>query len=160
VHGRIYRILNVIGQGGEATVYRCEDQSGSQHAVKVFYFSRYPRFQIPSRVDNFNREGHILKYLSGRSRYFIYLEDYEYRPRENIGYMIMELGDTCLRKHLLGQPLNDELRRFYWKQIVAILRALVDAQIGKSIEVNIIQPLIFHSIIHPLKYMRISSLII
>lgn len=49
---------------------------------------------------------------------------------ENIGYMIMELADGSLRDQLMGAPLDDELRRMYWKQIVTILRELQNAQIG------------------------------
>jgi serine/threonine protein kinase len=120
----------VIGQGSEATVYRCQDQSGFQHAIKVFYFSRFPRSQLSQRVDGFSKEARILKYLSGRSQHFIYMVDYEYKRDENIGYMVMEIGDGSLRQHLKGLPLNDPARRVYWKQIVAILRALQDAQVG------------------------------
>jgi hypothetical protein len=58
--------------------------------------------------------------------------DYEYKPYENVGYMVMELGNGSLRQHLQGLPLNDSTRRMYWKQIVGILRALQDAQIGNS----------------------------
>lgn len=58
------------------------------------------------------------------------LYDYEYNPVENIGYMIMELADGSLRDQLMGAPLDDELRRMYWKQIVTILRELQNAQIG------------------------------
>jgi len=69
--------------------------------------------------------------LSARSRHFVQLVDYEYKPNENIGYLLMELGDGSLRQHLLGMPLNDEVRRSYWKQIVTILKDLQDAQVGK-----------------------------
>jgi len=69
--------------------------------------------------------------LSGRSRHFVHLVDYEYKPNENIGYLLMELGDGSLRQELTGVPLNDKLRRFYWKQIVTILKDLQDAQVGK-----------------------------
>jgi len=129
VRGHTYRIIDIIGQGGEATVYRCVDKKGSQHAVKVFYFSRYPRFHIPQRVDGFTKEARILKYLSGRSPHFVHMVDYEYKPDENIGYMVMELGSGCLRQHLQGLPLRDSTRRMFWQQIVGILRALEDAQI-------------------------------
>jgi hypothetical protein len=58
--------------------------------------------------------------------------DYEYKPNENVGYMVMELGDESLRQHLRGSPLNDSTRRMFWKQIVGILSALDEAQIGNS----------------------------
>jgi len=58
--------------------------------------------------------------------------DYEYKPNENVGYMVMELGDGSLRQHLRGLPLNDSTRRMFWKQIVEILSALDEAQIGNS----------------------------
>ena len=131
VRGRLYRILNTIGQGGEATVYRCEDQNAMQYAVKVFYFSRFPPQQLPSRIDKFNKEARILKFLSGRSRHFVRLFNYQYRPDENVGYMIMELGSGSLRQVLVGTPLNDGARKFYWKQIVKILNDLQDAHVGK-----------------------------
>jgi serine/threonine protein kinase len=155
VHGRSYRILDVVGQGGEATVYRCKDRSGHQHAVKAFYFSRYPPHQLPQQIDGFIREARILKYLSGRSPHFVQLVDYEYKPEENVGYMVMELGSGSLRQHLQGFPLNDQARRMYWKQIVEILRALEDARIGKRY-------FLFISISSDLylKYMLISNLII
>jgi serine/threonine protein kinase len=111
--------LETIGQGSEATVYRCEDQTATQYAVKVFYFSRFPPSQLPRRVENFKKEARILKYMSRRSRHFVYLTDYEYKPNENIGYMIMELGDGSLRQYLVGAPLSDE-----------VLRDLEDAHIG------------------------------
>ncbi len=130
MNGRSYQILNVIGQGGEATVYRCVDRNGFQHAVKVFFFSRYPPVQARHRIEGFKKEGQILKYLSGRSPHFIHLVDYEYIPKENIGYMIMELGDGSLRQYLRGLPLNDRMRRTFWKQIVGILKALDEAHIG------------------------------
>lgn len=131
MRGRVYRIASIVGQGGEATVYRCEDQAGFEHAVKAFYFSRYPQSQVAQRIESFNKEGRILKYLSGRSRHFMRVMDYEYKPGENVGYMVMELGEGSLRKHLQGLPLDGPQRRMYWKQIVAILRALDDAQIGE-----------------------------
>ena len=131
VHGRVYRTLNIIGQGGEATVYRCVDAAGSEYAVKVFYFSRFPPNQLAQRIESFDKEARILKYLSGRSRHFVWLTDYQYRKDENIGYMVMELGEGSLRQYLRGYPLDDATRRVFWKQIVAILRALEDAQIGQ-----------------------------
>ncbi len=123
--------MDTIGQGSEATVYRCEDQSAAQYAVKVFNFSRFAHGDTRQRVRNFKKEARLLKYLSGRSRHFVHLVDYEYKPNENIGYMLMELGDGSLRQDLTGVPLNDKLRRFYWKQIVTILKDLQDAQVGK-----------------------------
>ncbi len=132
VRGRYYRILDTIGQGAEATVYRCEDQNAVQYAVKVFYYSRYPPSDLSRRVGNFKNEARMLKYLSQRSRYFIFLVDYEYKPRENIGYMIMELGNGSLRKHLVGAPLPDAQRRYYWQQIATILKDLQDAHVGKK----------------------------
>lgn len=134
VNGRSYRIVKTIGQGGEATVYQCEDEDGHQHAAKVFYFSRFPPAQLRYRIDGFLKEARILRYLSGRSPHFVYLLDYEYKPSENVGYMVMELGSSCLREHMQGLPLNDQARQMYWKQIVGILRSLEDAQIGKLTE--------------------------
>ncbi|CAF4120570.1 unnamed protein product [Rotaria sp. Silwood2] len=129
VRGRKYRILDTIGQGGEATVYRCQDKSGFQHAVKVFYFSQFSPAQVRHRIDGFNKEARILTYLRGRSPHFIHLVDYEYRPKENIGYMIMELGHGSLRQYMQGMPLNEPLRQTYWQQIVNILTALQDARV-------------------------------
>ncbi|CAF0726696.1 unnamed protein product [Rotaria sp. Silwood1] len=129
VRGRKYRILDTIGQGGEATVYRCEDKSGSQYAVKVFYFLRFPPSQRRQRVDGFMKEARILTYLRGRSPHFIDLIDHEYRSNENTGYMIMELGHGSLRQYMPGMPLNEPLRRMFWQQLVAILAGLEDAKI-------------------------------
>lgn len=131
VRGRLYRILDMIGQGAEATVYRCEDQNAAQYAVKVFYYSRYPPSEVPRRVQNFQKEGRMLKHLSRHSPHFVYLIDYEYRRPENIGYMIMELGDGSLRQNLAGSPLPDGLRRDYWHQIVTILKDLQSAHVGE-----------------------------
>lgn len=130
VRGHKYRLLDVIGQGGEATVYRCKDQSGRHHAVKAFYFTRFPRHQVSQRIDGFLKEARILKYLSGRSPHFVRLVDYEYKPDEAVGYMIMELGDGTLRDYMHGTPLNDSTRQMFWQQIVGILRALEDAKVG------------------------------
>lgn len=132
VRGQSYRILEIVGQGGEATVYRCKDRRGNQHAVKVFYFNRYSPHQLQPRIDGFTREARILKYLSGRSPHFVYMIDYEYNPHENVGYMVMELGNGSLRQYLQGVPLNDQTRQMFWKQIVGILRALEDAHIGRN----------------------------
>lgn len=129
IHGGLYRILDTVGQGSEATVYRCEDQSATQYAVKVFYYSRFSPATMPKRIESFKKEARILKYLSQRSRHFVQLIDYEYKPDENVGYMIMELADGSLRDQLVGAPLDDGLRKFYWKQIVTILRELQDAQV-------------------------------
>jgi serine/threonine protein kinase len=132
VHGRRYRLLEIIGQGGEATVYRCEDQAAAQYAVKVFDFSRYPASNLRRYVNNFKKEARILKYMSQRSHHFVHLFDYEYKPMENVGYMIMELGEASLRQHLVGAPLNGLTRRALWKQIVTILADLQDAHVGKD----------------------------
>jgi len=129
--------LETIGQGSEATVYRCEDQSARQYAIKIFYFSRFSHDELPRRVKNFSKEARILKYLSQRSRHFVHIIDYEFKPEESTGYMIMELADGSLRQQLLGMPLNDEVRRSYWKQIVTILRELQDAHVGNCIVKNI-----------------------
>ncbi|CAF3983370.1 unnamed protein product [Rotaria sp. Silwood2] len=129
VRGRLYRTLDVIGQGAQAIVYRCEDQNAVQFAVKVFHFSRLRRSQRSYRIRSFDKEARILKHLGGRSRHFIHLFDYEYKRKEKIGYMVMELGDGDLRQYLVGAPLTDILRRLFWKQIVAILRALKDANV-------------------------------
>ncbi len=96
-----------------------------------------------------------MKYLSGRSPHFVNLIDYEYKPDENVGYMVMELGSGSLRQHLQGYPLNDQTRRMYWKQIVGILRALEDARIGKKYFL-----LIYISFNLYLKYMLTSNLTI
>jgi hypothetical protein len=74
-----------------------------QYAVKVFYYSRFPPYTISRRVESFKREARMLKYLSRRSRHFVFLVDYEYKPDENAGYMIMELADNCLRDYLQGK---------------------------------------------------------
>lgn len=58
--------------------------------------------------------------------------DYEYNSHDNVGYMVMELGNGSLRQYLQGSPLNDQTRRMFWKQIVGILRALEDAHIGRN----------------------------
>ncbi|CAF1024578.1 unnamed protein product [Adineta steineri] len=129
VNGHTYKIINIVGQGGEATVYQCEDENGYRHAAKVFYFSRFPPQQLRQRVDGFLKEARILRYLSGRSPHFVTLVDYEYKPSENVGYMVMELGTGCLRQHMQGLPLNDQARNMFWRQIVGILKALEDAQI-------------------------------
>ncbi|CAF0804367.1 unnamed protein product [Rotaria sordida] len=129
VRDRWYRILGVIGQGAQATVYRCEDQSATQYAVKVFYFSRVHRSERARRIKSFIKEARILKDLSRRSHHFIHLLDYEYKREGNIGYMIMELGESSLRQQLTGLPLKDPIRQVYWKQIVAILTALQDANV-------------------------------
>ncbi|CAF4440466.1 unnamed protein product [Rotaria socialis] len=129
VHGRLYRILDVIGQGAAATVYRCEDQNGDQYAVKVFDFSPPHRSPTVQRAQNFDKEARILKFMSRRSRHFVYLYDYEYNRHENLGYMIMELGEGSLRDKLVGLPLNDRHRRIYWKQIVAILKDLQNSNV-------------------------------
>jgi len=42
----------------------------------------------------------------------------------------MELADGSLRDQLLGLPLDDELRRMYWQQIVTILKELEEAHVG------------------------------
>jgi hypothetical protein len=97
-----------------------------------------------------------LKYLSGRSPHFVHLVDYEYNPYENVGYMVMELGSGSLRQHLRGLPLDESTRRMFWNQIVGILRALEDAQIGNPIKKEIFY---FYFYFY-LKYMLISSLII
>ena len=125
--------MDTIGQGAEATVYRCEDRNAAQYAAKVFYYSRYSPSEVPRRVENFRKEGRMLKYLSRRSRHFIYLVDYEYKPQENTGYMIMELGEGSLRQRLVGAPLPDGLRRAYWRQIVTILGDLQNARVGKKL---------------------------
>ncbi|CAF3978372.1 unnamed protein product [Rotaria magnacalcarata] len=129
VHGRVYRILDVIGQGAAATVYRCEDQNGDQYAVKVFDFSRSYRSATTQRAQKFDKEARILKFMSRRSPHFVYLFDYEYNRHENLGYMIMELGEGSLRDQLIGLPLNDQHRGMYWKQIVAILKDLQDSNV-------------------------------
>jgi serine/threonine protein kinase len=103
-----------------------------QYAVKVFYYSSYPPSEVSGRVNNFKKEARMLKFLSQRSRHFIFLVDYEYNPYENIGYMIMELGDGSLRHFLVGAPLPDAQRKYYWKQIVTILKDLQDAHVGKK----------------------------
>jgi len=136
IHGHTYRILDIIGQGGEATVYRCKNSRGSQYAMKVFYFSRYPFYQVRQRIDGFHKEGAMMKYLSGRSKHFVHMIDYEYNPQENVGYMIMELGNGSLRQYLRGRPMTDKQRQKFWKQIVGILTALDDAKIGTNANEN------------------------
>lgn len=160
IHGRTYRILDIIGQGGEATVYRCKDSRGSQYAMKVFYFSRYPFYQLRQRIDGFHKEGTMMKYLSGRSRHFVNMIDYEYIPDENIGYMIMELGDGSLRQHLRGGPLTDKERQKFWKQIVGILTALEDAKIGANRNRCFFLDKETKLLFFCLKYMRILNRII
>ncbi|UJR23254.1 hypothetical protein I4U23_026274 [Adineta vaga] len=129
VGGRFYRILDTIGQGSEATVYRCEDQNAIEYAAKVFYFSRYPPSDLRQRVQSFKKEARLLRLLSGRSRHFVQLVDFEYKPQENIGYMIMELGDGSFRRQLNGIPLDAAVQRSYWRQIVTILKDLHDMRV-------------------------------
>jgi serine/threonine protein kinase len=131
VRGHRYRFLDTIGQGSAATVYRCEDPTATQYAVKVFYFSRFSPSLLPRKVQSFHKEARILKYMGSRSRHFLYLVEHEYNPRENVGYMILELGDGSLRRNLLGIPLDEESLGMYWKQIVTILKDLQDANVGK-----------------------------
>jgi len=100
--------------------------------VKVFYYSRFAPHELRSRIDKFHKEARILKFLSQRSQHFVRLYRYQYRADENIGYMIMELGDGSLRDVLVGAPLSDSMRRFYWRQIVNILNELQDAHVGKT----------------------------
>lgn len=46
--------------------------------------------------------------------------------------MIMEIGNGSLRDYLQGYPVNDTLRKEFWKQIVTILKDLDNAHIGKN----------------------------
>jgi serine/threonine protein kinase len=122
--------LETIGYGSEAIVYRCEDQNAVQYALKAFYYSRFLPSELSQRADKFLKEARLLKYLNQRSRHFIDLIDYEYKHNEKTGYMILELADGSLREHMQGVPLDEEFRKFYWKQMVTILKELQDARVG------------------------------
>ena len=87
--------------------------------------------ELGRRVKSFNTEARLLNYMSQRSRHFLHLRGHEYKPMENVGYMVMELGEGNLRQFLVGSPMNDGTRRMLWKQIVTILRDLEDAGIGE-----------------------------
>ena len=122
VAGRLYRFLDTIGQGSEATVYRCEDQNALQHAVKVLNFTRFPPTKVSRRVRKFDKEARLLKYMSQNSQHFLQLLGHEYKPMENTGYMVIELGEGNLRQFLVGAPMDSGTRRMLWKQIVTILK--------------------------------------
>lgn len=130
--------MDTIGQGGEATVYRCQDPNGAQYALKAFDFSRYSRKKATERIQNFHKETRMLKYLAGRSPHFVRLYDSEYNPTTNTGYMVMELGESSLRDHLIGAPLNDSIRKTCWRQIVAILTTLQDSHVGNELSKQIL----------------------
>lgn len=131
VRDKLYRYLGVIGQGGEATVYLCEDQTARRYAAKVFDFSRYPSTKQTQKIRNFLKQARIMRYLGQKSPHFIRLYNYSYNPFENLGYMIMELSDGSLRDYLRGKPFGKSQCRETWQQIVVMLKELENANVGK-----------------------------
>ncbi len=107
-----YRLEQLIGEGGMATVYKAFQPSLNRHvAVKVLYYQ-----EDTSRV-RFLREAKAIAALRHRNILIIY----EYGEQDNVPFIVMEYvpGGT-LEDRLNGQPLE-------WRRMVELTIPVAEA---------------------------------
>lgn len=116
-----YHILEKIGAGGMATVYKAVDTSlGRDVAIKIIRLSAFPPDQLVQILKRFEREAQTLAKLSHSNIVKVYdFGDYEGSP-----YLVLEyLPGGTLKQRLLqlkGKPMP-------WDEAIRLLRPITDA---------------------------------
>jgi serine/threonine protein kinase len=107
-----YQILEQIGAGGMATVYKALDSTLDRHvAVKVIRRDAFPPYQFDHILMRFLREARALAKLSHPN----ILKIFDYGEFENQPYFVMEYISTgTLKDLLIGKPIP-------WQKTVQIL---------------------------------------
>lgn len=113
-----YRILEQLGEGGMATVYRAIDAQQEQDvAVKIVRRDAFPPDQVERVLKRFEREARALSALSHPN----IVRVIEYGKHEGEPYLVMEYVPGGTLKQKLGQPIP------WWQALellIPIARAL------------------------------------
>jgi eukaryotic-like serine/threonine-protein kinase len=95
-----YRIIEQIGRGGMAVVYKAYDPALDRYvAIKVLprYFAHDPEF-----AHRFEREAKAIAKLNHPN----ILPVYSFGHEDDLSYIVMRFVDTGTLKDLLGKPLD------------------------------------------------------
>ena len=111
-----YQILEKIGQGGMAVVFRALDMRLNREvAVKII---KDELFKDAEMLRRFYAEAHAIAQLSHSGIVAVY----DVSKNENIGYLVMELiSGITLRQYI------DRKKAIPWKQVVHFSRQIADA---------------------------------
>ena len=108
-----YRILEEIGEGGMATVYKVVDSYGDIYALKVPHFKI---FNIPEYKSRFIREAEIIKSLNHPG--IVRMYDYSLGEEYTIPYICME--------YVTGMTLHQFIRKNPHLPLKQTVRIIID----------------------------------
>ncbi|CAF1518229.1 unnamed protein product, partial [Adineta ricciae] len=93
IQGEPFRLLNQLGQGKFASVWKSRMQDGYYAAVKVFDFNQ-ARNNINSnqRLSSFENEIEMIRRLQNEVDYVVTLYSFDLDRQKQIGFIAMELG--------------------------------------------------------------------
>src|SRR6476620_2464697 len=93
-----YKLIEAIGHGGMATVYKAYQESLDRYvAIKVLLSNRDPQFAA-----RFKREARAIAALQHHN----ILPIYDYGEQDSLLYFVMQYDDTGVTLHdMLGQPI-------------------------------------------------------
>ncbi|CAF1260950.1 unnamed protein product [Adineta ricciae] len=145
IQGEPFRLLNQLGQGRFASVWRSRTRDGYYAAVKVFDFNQ-ARNNINSnqRLSSFENEIEMIRRLQNEIDYVVTLYSFDLDRQKQIGFIAMELGSTSFKDQLVYlHQTHYKSRRTGYDYIPAVERKNIWIQL-----VNIIWALHRHNIVH------------
>jgi len=112
-----YHILEQLGEGGMATVYKAHDtQAEREVAVKIIRRGAFPPDQLERVIKRFEREAKALEALSHSN----IVRVVEYGKHEDEPYLVMEYIPSGTLKQKLGKPIP-------WREALGLLILIAKA---------------------------------
>ncbi|UJR20003.1 hypothetical protein I4U23_023137 [Adineta vaga] len=133
-----YTLLDQLGQGKFASVWKSKTRDGYYAAVKIFDFN-HSRNNINSnqRMNSFENEVRMISRLKNEIDYIVTLYTFDIDRQKQMGYIVMELGNTTFKDQIqyFHQMHHKSSRNGYdyisafqrkdiWIQLVNIICAL------------------------------------
>ncbi|CAB4411036.1 unnamed protein product [Rhizophagus irregularis] len=132
LNAKSYKRHALLGRGGSSKVYKVTNSNGQVYAIKKVTFERVDDNVLSSYIN----EVSLLKRLSGRDG-IINLYDAEINKEKGYLLMLLECGEQDFAHYLYSQngiPINLNVIRFYWEQM---LNAVYAIQLEKIVHTDL-----------------------
>ena len=119
-----YTIHKKLGEGGFCKVYEARDGRGGVYAVKTWKEMNQKMFEDERKACQMNPHRHLVQYID--SKMDALLVDTDSNKSDKVTYILMEFvdGDEFLTTLIDHSGFNEEICRYYFKQILQGINAL------------------------------------